>query len=264
MKTNAVQTMDTADLEAEFRAWRHHPYVAAHITEPEPDRDHILFLKNIISTKDMQVQEKRERILSALLVQAALDMHEEVTLQDTSTDEMRKRRQLTVLAGDYFSSLYFYFLAKLKDTEVVQVFSRSIQHINEQKMRLHQQEETTLNGVASLVREIQAGLLKNLSAYYNQAVLGETAEAFLGLKKVHAAKATYSCGGECPLLTAVQEAAAWPTGDGQAVEARLADLELAFIEELAHYREKAAPLLNEDVTARIDELIAASNAASKG
>ncbi|WP_018922232.1 heptaprenyl diphosphate synthase component 1 [Salsuginibacillus kocurii] len=192
-----------SEIEDQFRSLCHHPYVARHIEEPEADRDHIIFLADIIQTPSMDYKEKEERILSALLVQAALDSHEQVELTAATTDQMRKNRQLTVLAGDYFSSLYFHFLAKLKDTRVVRVFSHSIQRINEQKMRLHQKEDVTLNGLVNCIKETEAGLLVNLSHYYDRESIGCLASLYFGLKKVKETKKMKRTGESSPLLEAV-------------------------------------------------------------
>ncbi len=100
------------------QAIKHH-YLQSYVSKVEVDNDKIRFLyamlHNRIAKHDLDVF-----ILSTLLVQAGLDLHDKVTLQDVHTDHLRKRRQLTVLAGDYYVALYYHLLAKSGNVPLIQ------------------------------------------------------------------------------------------------------------------------------------------------
>ncbi len=83
-----------------------HSYLEKYIKEPELDEDKLRFIYVMFS--EYEPKEDAEHLtISALLVQAALDMHEHVSLHKIHSDTIRKQRQLTVLAGDYYSVFTF-------------------------------------------------------------------------------------------------------------------------------------------------------------
>ncbi|TGV10004.1 heptaprenyl diphosphate synthase, partial [Mesorhizobium sp. M00.F.Ca.ET.186.01.1.1] len=71
------------------------------------------------------------------LVQLGLDMHENVENQYEQSLSAERNRQLTVLAGDYYSSRYYNLLAETGEIEAIQVLSGAIQRVNEAKMKLY-------------------------------------------------------------------------------------------------------------------------------
>lgn len=76
-------------------------------------------------------------VATTALVQLGLDSHETVTLARQRTMSGIRNRQLTILAGDYFSSRYYDLLAQIDDVRTVAQLARSIQEINEWKIRLY-------------------------------------------------------------------------------------------------------------------------------
>jgi hypothetical protein len=94
-----------------------------------------LFLGAVVLSKSGLTQMVRERMLAAMImIYHGLSLHEEVT-EDPTNEE--KKRQLTVLGGDYLSSLFYKLLADTEHIEMIRVFSRAIVHINEAKTSLH-------------------------------------------------------------------------------------------------------------------------------
>ncbi len=80
--------------------------------------------------------EVRSRLLTAMMmIYHGLCMHETV---EEGAVPVQERRQLTILGGDYLSSLFYKVLADAGYLDAVRVFSKAIAAINEAKMSRHQ------------------------------------------------------------------------------------------------------------------------------
>ncbi|AZK47171.1 heptaprenyl diphosphate synthase component 1 [Paenibacillus lentus] len=76
--------------------------------------------------------------LAAFLVQLGLDTHDTIDVDSTCKEERSMRsRQLKVLAGDYFSSLFYQLLAKAGQIEMVSSMSSAICEVNRLKVGLY-------------------------------------------------------------------------------------------------------------------------------
>lgn len=76
--------------------------------------------------------------LAAFLVQLGLDTHDMIDVDSTCKAEQSMRsRQLKVLAGDYFSSLFYELLSKAGQIELVSSMSSAICEVNRLKVGLY-------------------------------------------------------------------------------------------------------------------------------
>ncbi|MCT8138888.1 heptaprenyl diphosphate synthase component 1 [Anaerobacillus sp. CMMVII] len=90
-----------------------HPYINKFIEDPNLDEDRLFLLYSMLEEQKLAKKSLNEYIITTLLVQAALDTHETVSTSSVSSDRVKKERQLSVLAGDYYSSLYYFCSQKL-------------------------------------------------------------------------------------------------------------------------------------------------------
>ncbi len=136
-----------------------------------------LFLGAMVLSKSELTQMVRERLLAAMMmIYHGLSLHDEVT-EDLLREE--KRRQLTVLGGDYLSSLFYKLMAETEHIEMIRVFSRAIAHINEAKVSLHKALfDGTYNefNYLSDVRVIHGALIQSLCDIF---IPGEQMTAFV-------------------------------------------------------------------------------------
>jgi heptaprenyl diphosphate synthase len=110
-------------------------YLNKYVTCPIIDEDKSLFLYGLLKLSNYKNSNSAYKAI--MLVDLALTLHEEVPKGNVATERSIKTKQLTVLGGDYYSSLYYSELAKVGDFKLIQVIANAIQVINEQKMNVY-------------------------------------------------------------------------------------------------------------------------------
>lgn len=120
-------------------------YLDKNTEAPFLDENKLLLLQTLFGQTNLPDKQQTDYTITIMLIQMALDTHDKVivtTKSDETADE-RKNRQLTVLAGTYYSALYYQILAGLEDIDMVALLATSIKEINEQKMSLHYDATTS-------------------------------------------------------------------------------------------------------------------------
>jgi hypothetical protein len=100
----------------------------------------------------------------------ALDIHETVSLDKPQTEEQMRIRQLTVLAGDYYSSQFYRLLSEQGEVEAVACLAQATCRINEAKMRLYALRDDTRTSSSvwlPLIRRIRGELLAALADFFH-------------------------------------------------------------------------------------------------
>ncbi|MBU9711831.1 heptaprenyl diphosphate synthase component 1 [Evansella tamaricis] len=161
-----------------------HPYLQKYIDKPVIDRDQASLLFLLLKHKGAEPSYISQCIITTILVQAALDTHEKVGVNQYLSDSMNKKRQLTVLAGDYYSSLYYYFLSKVNDVALIRVLAQSIQEINESKMNVYKMEDNDDIPSLSDVITVDASLLRNIANSLNLSDWKKIIEDFFFFKRL--------------------------------------------------------------------------------
>lgn len=164
--------------------YRHvnHPYLNKFIKNPVVDEDQTEILLLMLKEKELSDVFIHDCILTTMLVQAALDIHETVDTHELGTSTLKTKRQLSVLGGDYYSSLYYSVLSKLDNSSLIRVFARSIQEINESKMNIYKQHKK--NAAPSLydLKKIYSSIHINIAEFLNLTEWSEGLEQFFLLK----------------------------------------------------------------------------------
>lgn len=171
-------------IEQQFVEMSAHSYLQQYAGYVEADRDLVYFLLECLREVPFTKEEKREQILSALFAQAAFHAHENVYHDEMVSQKEKKTNQLTVLAGDYFSSLYYRLLSKSVHQPILHLFSRTIQTINEMKMELYFYEEGPFEELLDRIRHIETGFVSALTTYYEKKELQQVAEIFFTLRRL--------------------------------------------------------------------------------
>ncbi|CAH0220213.1 heptaprenyl diphosphate synthase component 1 [Peribacillus sp. NPDC101481] len=201
-------TDDIRQLKRLIETKAQHPYLLKYIQKPSLDEDKLILLWGLFNDLDVLSEKRNQYIISTMLVQIALDTHEIVSNSGEGTElpEVLKNRQLQVLAGDYYSGLYYQVLASVGNVDMIRILSSAIKKINDNKIILYQQG--SINDVPTLlmtIKAIEASLIHKLADYYNEPAWIEVAEDLLLLKRLHAEKSSYMESGQSIVFDVLRE-----------------------------------------------------------
>lgn len=176
------------------------PYLLQFIETPIVDEDKLLILVSIMDRMDLSYHEMENYALSTMLVQIALDTHEHIT----STNE-EKNRQLTVLAGDYFSGLYYKLLADSDDIFMIKALSEGIKQVNEHKTSVYFTESEDIEQLMKSMMVIESSLLSKLAEYFNIDLWNDVLAYYLLFKRLLNEKALFLQTGSSILFAALKK-----------------------------------------------------------
>ncbi|PFA70031.1 hypothetical protein CN378_01625 [Bacillus sp. AFS015802] len=160
----------------------HHSYLKEYIDQPYIDRDRIYFLLlPFVSEGRAMSKEAVQWISTAMLLQIALDTHEKVTISER---DPLKERQLTVLAGVYFSSLYYKILAETNDVELISNLAKAIKEINESKISIYKDEHKDLDELMKRLKTRESAIVSNFFRFFKDDQWIEIVEEALLYKKL--------------------------------------------------------------------------------
>lgn len=153
-------------LRGQVLAEMEHAYLNDWIGLPDPESFQLITSSAILQAASCSNEDTRLISTVLMLVHHGLTIHEQV---DESRSYEEKIRQLQVLAGDYYSSKYFYLLATVGKIELIGLFAEAIALINETKAELTARRGTGLNidTYLSLNERIYGELLLLLASYYH-------------------------------------------------------------------------------------------------
>lgn len=117
------------------------PYVKQYVDIPPLAETRLTLLYFFLCETGVGEERARNLCVTTGLLQLALDTHERVRTHYEETLVAERNRQLTVLAGDYFSSYYYHLLAAAGEIAAIQVLADATQRINEAKMMLYVAEK---------------------------------------------------------------------------------------------------------------------------
>lgn len=163
-----------------------HPYLHKKIEEPYIDDDKLLLLWGLFNELEISNDERNHYMLSTMLVQIALDTHENVsnTQLEAHEAELIRNRQLVVLAGDYFSGLYYQVLAEVGNVGMIRTLSSGVKRINDHKIILYQQSFDNTSSFVNSLKAVEASLIFQLADYFQKPNWQNVAENLLLVKRL--------------------------------------------------------------------------------
>ncbi|WNS74035.1 heptaprenyl diphosphate synthase component 1 [Bacillus sp. DTU_2020_1000418_1_SI_GHA_SEK_038] len=138
-----------------------HPYLLKYIESPNIDEDKLLLLVSVLDHMDLPEEKIRNYATTTMLIQIALDTHELVTNEELDAGQL-KSRQLTVLAGVYYSGLYYKILAEFEDITLIRSLATGIKEVNENKISVYQTAVEAVDILMESVRKIESSLFEKV------------------------------------------------------------------------------------------------------
>ncbi|ESU30353.1 hypothetical protein G3A_22445 [Bacillus sp. 17376] len=185
-----------------------HPYLLEYVESPFIDDDRLLLLTSLLEQQEVDQERAKNYTVTAMLLQIALDTHEHVrNSQAGEDDETHKRRQLTVLAGIYFSGLYYKLLADMDDIEMIKRLASGVKEVNEHKISLYQKETEAIDKLMESVKLIESSLLGKVADHFDAAEWFEFASNWLFVKRMLSEETKFIKNGSSLVFNALKKIA---------------------------------------------------------
>ncbi|WP_182811105.1 heptaprenyl diphosphate synthase component 1 [Bacillus sp. ME78] len=184
-----------------------HPYFINYIEEPFIDEEKIALLYGALKSANLHIEQIEHYVVTIMLVQIALDTHERVSNKAGEEEiEFHKCRQLTVLAGDYYSGLYYYLLSMNRDIVLIRALAEGIKEINEHKIMLYQKAHETTDDIMKSVVTIESALLQKTCDHFHLSHWKPFVTYVLGGNRLQKEIQLYADKQHSPVFQAVQDA----------------------------------------------------------
>ncbi|TCS93400.1 heptaprenyl diphosphate synthase component 1 [Hazenella coriacea] len=146
------------------------PYLTKIIGKPPVPVFFVRVLEYMLATFEISKERAQIYGTAATLLQMGLDTHEKVSNDSSLSSEALRQRQLYILAGDYYSGLFYHLLAKNNEIEGVHCLGQAIARINEAKMIFYDQKSDWIDGLddhaCRLLQNISSGILTALVDFF--------------------------------------------------------------------------------------------------
>ncbi|MFD1738557.1 heptaprenyl diphosphate synthase component 1 [Bacillus salitolerans] len=166
----------------------HHSYLAQFIDAPFIDEDKLFLTVALCNEAGLPNEKVESYCLTSMLIQVGLDTHEEVSTSNHLPDHKQKNQQLKILAGVYYSGLYYNLLSKIGDVEMINVLAQSIKVINEHKIEIYQGKDQSKAFFLNCLRKIEGELLRNMAQSFQLDYWEELLPEILLLKRLNGEK----------------------------------------------------------------------------
>lgn len=176
-----------ANLKQQVQQKINQPYLCKFIKAPFIDEDKLLLLLSIFERLHLPERKMDKYIVTTMLVQIALDTHESVENQALPPEQL-KSRQLTILAGTYYSGLYYQILAEIDDINMIRTLAEGIMDVNEHKISVYSNSRDTVESLMESLKKTESSLFDRITGHFKRNDLGELAANIVLVKRLMAEK----------------------------------------------------------------------------
>lgn len=155
---------DRKEIEAKIKKHMSYQFMDQHIHAKELPEEKIWLLTELMNQLGLSAKTQEEIIVPCVLVEVALDVHDTVSLYEES-EEPSLTSQLSVLAGDYYSGLYYSLLSQSGRVELIDALAKAIKQINELKMELYLTDYITIEVSLEHIKRMNAIIILTVLDY---------------------------------------------------------------------------------------------------
>lgn len=175
----AYDQQDVETIKSDIKQQLHHSFLQQYVDIPEIDGEQVSLLFYMLQDSHCPPEHVSDVVTAVMAVQTALDTHDFVDGYMFRHDHSKKSRQLTVLSGDYYSSLYYYLLARIDNVALIAVMADAIQSINEHKMCLHTYKDESLEMMIEHIQVRESLLFQKVAQFYKGYIWGNFFKDYL-------------------------------------------------------------------------------------
>lgn len=180
----------------------HHRTLEKFTGGPSVERTRLFFLLLPLLNGKKWSPETETAAKTVSIVHAALHAHEQVR----ENGEATKEQQLTVLAGDFYSGIYYQLLANLSNIQLIQQLSSGIVGISEDKASFYDETIRRTDAIDASVRNIESALIRKFYNFYGYGKFGLLAELALTIIRYDEELVALRTGGQTRVLSALTRA----------------------------------------------------------
>lgn len=179
-----------------------HTYLNEYIQEPLIDQRKLMALSIVVNNTSLSEEIKSQYIVSTMLVQIALDTHELVPVTNDQIDNevAITSKQLTVLAGDYYSGLYYLLLAEIEDIRLISTLASAIKEITEYKMKLYYKEFDSFADFLAITEKVETLLVTRVADFVNNSIINDIIGKLIITSKLIEEKRNFPSHRRSPIL----------------------------------------------------------------
>lgn len=159
---SAARTMNV--IKRRIQEELNHPFLREQLEPPVIEDDKLYLLLCMLRAQKLTKEQIEVYATTVALIQIALDTHDRVA--NDITYKENQKMQLTVLAGDYFSSLYYQTLARVENIDFIKQLARAIQLVNENKMIVYNREVKTFDAFMDSMKHIVSTVYQKTAEYF--------------------------------------------------------------------------------------------------
>lgn len=158
--------METDELKEKIKDKMTYTFLDRYMIRPEISTYKLKLLQLLIQEMPISKKIQEKYIIATTFVQISLDIHERIP--NNEYDEVKSKKlakQLSVLGGDYYSSLHYVLLSEIGDIDFIQMMATTIKEINVTKMNAYYQHDQTIEDHLHLIQKIQAQIFVSIAIY---------------------------------------------------------------------------------------------------
>lgn len=129
---------------------------------PSIERARLFFLLLPFFDGNKWTQEMEDSAKTVSIVYAALHAHDQVK----ENSPISKEQQLTVLAGDFYSGIYYQMLSNMKNIKLIQQLATGIIRVSEKKASFYEVQPLSIAGIEESADVIETELLSIFYSHY--------------------------------------------------------------------------------------------------